>query len=323
MYALPWSQYRHDQSEQGKTNVAWVQGWNTFLKDLRQWIKTYHTTGLTWSGGADAGGFVGAAASSGASAGGPPPPGPPPPPVLDLTSDPASGGSGGGGKGDMAALFAEINAVKERQKSGKTEGLRHVTKDMKTKGQDKSAVVPSGPASTPKPASSGGPKKAAAASRPPKLALEGNKWIVEFQVGNKGIVIDETEAKQTVYIYKCEDSVVQIKGKINAITMDTCKKTGVVFESAISSVEVVNCHSVQVQTTGKVPSMMVDKSSGCQLFLSKDCLDVEIVTSKSDEMNVVLPPKTASDDIEEIAIPEQFKTVVRNRKLVTEAVQHV
>jgi len=308
----------------GKINVAWVQAWNTFLKELRQWIKVHHTTALTWGGSADAASFVGAspapAAASGGSSGGPPPPpaGPPPPPVdLGTTT------SGGGKKHvDTAALFAEINAVKERQAGGKTEGLRHVTKDMKVKYQDKSAL-PSAP--TPKASTGGGgPKKAAAvSSAPPKLELQGNKWLVEHQIGNREIVISEVEAKQTVYIYKCENSVVQVKGKINAITLDTCKKTGLVFDNCISSVEAVNCNSVQIQITGKVPSILVDKSSGVQLFLSKDCLDVEIVTSKSDEMNVVLPGKNAGDDIEEIAIPEQFKTTIVNRKLVTESVAHV
>jgi len=217
-------------------------------------------------------------------------------------------------------LFAEINAVKERQKSGKTEGLRTVTKEMKTKYQDKSDL----PAVTPKGPSSAAPKKATQApSRPLKFALEGAKWVVEFQVGNQQLVIDNPEVRHTVYVYKCESSVVQIKGKVNAITIDSCKKVGVVFDNAISSVEVVNCNSVQVQCNGKVPSILIDKTSGAQVFLSNEGLDVELVTSKSDEMNVVLPPLNPSDDITEIAVPEQFKTVVKNRRLVTEAVAHV
>jgi len=290
-------QYRHDQSENAKTQVAWVAAWNTFLKEMRAWIKTYHTTGLTWNAaGGDASSFVGKsaapAASSSSSSGGPPPPGPPPPPVdLDLGAAP----SGGKPTGDIhAALFAEINAVKDRQASGRTEGLRKVTKDMKTKYQDPATRGGPVPASgTPKATSS--TAKAAAPAKPPKLALEGNKWVVENHVGNREIVIDNTEARQTVYIYKCDNSVVQIKGKVNAITIDTCKKTGVVFDNAISSVEVVNCHSVEVQVTGKVPSVQIDKTSGCQVFLSNDSLETELVTSKSDEMNVVLQGVNPSD----------------------------
>jgi len=148
---------------------------------------------------------------------------------------------------------------------------------------------------------------------------------VENQHGNKNVVIDNVEPKQTVYVYKCEDSVIQIKGKVNAITCDTCKKIGLVFGNAISVAEIVNCTSVQVQVTGKVPAIQIDKTSGCQVFLSNESLGVEIVTSKSDEMNICLPGKTPEEDITEVAIPEQFKTVInaQRRCLVTEAVAHV
>lgn len=309
-------QFRHDSSEEGKKQVAWVTAWNTFLKELRVWIKNYHTTGLTWNAqGGDAASFVGASAPAAApapSGGAPPPPGPPPP-AMDFTNAPPPSSNA------QAALFAEINAVKERQAGGRTEGLRKVTKEMKTSyNKDSQPVV------VPKTSTASAPKKATQApSRPPKFELEGAKWVIEFQVGNRDLVIENPEVRHTVYIYKCENSVVQIKGKVNNITMDSCKKVGLVFENAISVAEVVNCNSVQVQVNGKVPSVLIDKTSGCQIFLSNDGFDTEIVTSKSDEMNVVLPPLNPSDDITEIAVPEQFKTVIKNRKLVTEAVAHV
>lgn len=39
----------------------------------------------------------------------------------------------------------------------------------------------------------------------------------------------------------------QVKGKCNAISIDKCHKTGVVFEDVIASCELVNCNSVQVR----------------------------------------------------------------------------
>lgn len=42
-------QYRKDQSPEAQTHVAWVTAWNTFLKELRQYIKNYHTTDLSWN----------------------------------------------------------------------------------------------------------------------------------------------------------------------------------------------------------------------------------------------------------------------------------
>ena len=46
---------------------------------------------------------------------------------------------------------------------------------------------------------------------------------------------------------------------------------------------------MQVQINGKVPSVLIDKTSGAQVFLSKEGMDTEIVTSKSDNVNSMLP----------------------------------
>lgn len=43
-------------------------------------------------------------------------------------------------------------------------------------------------------------------------------------------------------------SLAQVKGKCNAISIDKCQKTGVVFEDVIASCELVNCSSMQVRT---------------------------------------------------------------------------
>jgi len=161
-------------------------------------------------------------------------------------------------------------------------------------------------------------------AKPARTELESNKWIVEWHNGNKNIVISDTETRQTVYIYKCENSVIQVKGKVNSIAMDGCKKTGLAFEHAIASVEVVNCQSVEVQILGKVPAIAVDKTDGCQLMLSAECLGAEIVTSKVSEMNINLPNPTPGGDPIERPVPEQFKTIIKNgTSLVTEAVQHL
>ena len=44
-------------------------------------------------------------------------------------------------------------------------------------------------------------------------------YFQEYQIGNKTMVIDQTNIKQTVYMYKCENSTLQIKGKVNSITL--------------------------------------------------------------------------------------------------------
>ena len=54
---------------------------------------------------------------------------------------------------------------------------------------------------------------------------------------------------------------------MNAISVDGCSKTGVVFEDLISSVEVVNCKGVQLQATTTVTTINVEKTDGCQVYL--------------------------------------------------------
>jgi adenylyl cyclase-associated protein len=288
------------------------------LKELFTFIKKHHTTGLVWNPrGGDAGSFKGGAAPSAPSAapaksGGGGPPAPPPAPSAPLTkAGEGTGESKGPGTGN---LFAEIN------KGGAiTSGLKKVTKDMKSKfDPTKTTVI----TETEK-KSAAAPKATAVKKGVPKLELSGNKWLVEWQENNNSIEINETELKQTIYIYKCEKSVIRIKGKVNSVSLDGCKRVSVVFEHALALCEMVNCSSIEVQCTGRVPSVAIDKCSGVQFFLSKDGLDVEIVSSKSDQMNILIPDPSGGQDPIEIAIPEQFKTLIKNNKLVTSTVEHV
>ena len=41
----------------------------------------------------------------------------------------------------------------------------------------------------------------------------------EFQEDNRNLVISDPETSQTVYIYKCNKSTIQVKGKINSMVV--------------------------------------------------------------------------------------------------------
>ena len=59
----------------------------------------------------------------------------------------------------------------------------------------------------------------------------------------------------------------QVPGKVNAISLDSCTKTGVVFTDLISSCEAVNCSRLQLQCTGAVSTLAIEKTDGVQLYL--------------------------------------------------------
>ena len=44
-----------------------------------------------------------------------------------------------------------------------------------------------------------------------------------------------------------------------------------------------------------VPTISVDKTDGCQVFLSKDSLQCEFITAKSSEMNISVPKGDEGD----------------------------
>lgn len=238
---------------------------------------------------------------------GPPPPPPPPPPA------PVPADGGGENTGDMAsALFAEINALGEAgARAGLKKGVRGPVNDE-------------APAATPAPKPAAAPvAKKTMVKGEPVCALQGKKWTVENQYDNRTIEINCESMKHTVYVYRCEKSTIQVKGKVNSISIDNCKKVDLVFEDALSQVEIVNSDSIKVQCIGNAPSINIDGCQSVTYFMSKASVDnAMVITSKSAAINLVRPHPDDEDDIVETPIPEQFCTTFKDGNFVTEAVEH-
>jgi len=295
-----------DWKEKDRTHVDWVKAWVSTLTELQAYVKKFYTTGLTWNPkGADA-----SVKSGGAPPPPPPGPAPPPPPpagALDLTPDPSKAA-----RGDLLAALNKGADI--------TKGLRAVSDDQKTHKNPnlRAGAVVKSVEKTPAPAKTYG--KAVEVNKPPKLELDGKRWNVEYFKNKPDIEINELEVNQSVYVFKCEGSTIKVNGKCNNIIIDSCKKVAIVFGSVVSSCEFINCQSVQMQVLGKVPTISVEKTDGCQMFLNAESVGAEIVTAKSSEMNVMIP---VGDDFVEQPIPEQFKTVIAEGKLKTSATESV
>jgi len=100
-------------------------------------------------------------------------------------------------------------------------------------------------------------------------------------------------------------------------------KTSVLVQSVVSSISVTASPSFQLQITGMAPMIQLDSTDSGQIYLSKDSLNTEITTAKCSAINVSLPVEGEEEGVfEEQAVPEMFKTVVKNGKLVTSVVEH-
>ncbi|OCH90293.1 cyclase-associated protein [Obba rivulosa] len=300
-------------------HAEWVKSYVSLLDGLRAYIMEYHTTGLVWNPkGVSVDEYQKSSQSKSAGGAAPPPPPPPPPPPAAPPAPAVAPAAAGG----VAAVFAELNRGEEV-----TKGLRKVDKSEMTHKNPAlraGGVVPSstGPAAAKKPVKPSKPQ-ALMGKKPPKFALEGNKWVIEYQENESALTVENVELSQTVNLYGCKNTTVIVKGKANAVTLVNCVKTSVLVESVISSVSVTNSPSFALQITGSAPTIQLDSTDSGQIYLSKDCLGVEITTAKCSSINVSLPVEGEEEGVfKEHPVPEMFRTTIVDGKLVTTAVEH-
>lgn len=143
----------------------------------------------------------------------------------------------------------------------------------------------------------------------PKKYERGISWIFEHYEGVKTLELppEETGMKKAVMVDNCTNCVIQIKGKVKSIIVSGCKGTSLVCQDVVSGIELINCQKLQLQSTGKVPSVSIDKTDGVQIYVAREFFEeMMFSTSKSADMNVVVPGVKPDDDMIEIPIPHQF-----------------
>ncbi|KAI3509578.1 hypothetical protein L1887_24956 [Cichorium endivia] len=293
-------EYRNKDQE----HVEWAKALKElYVPGLRDYVKNHYPLGPVWS-------------TTGATVAAPPTsskPSAPTPPNASLANLASSSSSSSRPKQGMAAVFQEISS------GPVTAGLRKVTDDMKTKNRtDRAGMVSAGEKPVQKSA-----RKTAAKVGPPKFELVmGRKWVVENQIGVKDLSIDECDPRQTIYVFGCKDSLLQVKGKVNNITLDKCTKMGIVFMDVVAAFEIVNCNSVEVQCQGAAPTISIDNTAGCQLYLSRHSLEASITTAKATEVNVMVPALDPDADLAEHPLPQQYIHTYQDGNFVTNPVSH-
>lgn len=261
--------------EKDDRHTEWAKAWINFLKELQKYIRQHHTTGLAWN-------MRGTPVPKGRGGG---PPAPPPPPPVDFFND-ASNTYNKSGDDTRSALLRDLNKGTDI-----TRGLRKIDPSQQT--HKNPALRSQGPMPTKGPSTAAkSVSRTEQSQRPPKFELEGKKWMIEYQVGQKDLVVKDTEMSQSVNVYKCKDSLIIVKGKVNSITVDSCTKTSLVFDDIVSVVEFVNCQNVQAQSMGCVPTINVEKTDVVEIYLNDKSMSAEIVTAKSSSVNVSVPDGT-------------------------------
>ncbi len=307
-------EYKGKGGEEAENHIKYCDGMKGLVNDLAGYLKEYHLSGLAWNPhGRD---FSEAKVGEGSGSVGSKPT------AAGAKAPVAGGGSGGAGAifaelkqkqtGDGSSAATGLKKVSRDQQTWR--------KEYK-KPDGAAAPQPSAASTVPKAKPASGDKPLG----PPKCEYNdrGCKWSVENQTKETcegGVCkVTVTDPKQQVslcllsskqyialfvifesttnlpiydlysnqvYIYKCQNVTIQIVGKLKSVILDNCTRCAVVFDTAISACEIVNCKSVQVQATNLCPSFSIDKTDGCVVHLTNQAVGLtSFVTSKSSEMN--------------------------------------
>jgi adenylyl cyclase-associated protein len=106
----------------------------------------------------------------------------------------------------------------------------------------------------------------------PKSVLEGNRWIIEYYSDRSDLKITETNMRHTMYIYKCSNLTLTVQDKVYSIVLDQCTNVDIQLTSAVSLVEFINCRRIKAQVLEYVPTIQIEKTDGCHVYLSNSSL---------------------------------------------------
>eukprot|EP00934_Nitzschia_sp_Nitz4_P003538 Nitzschia sp. Nitz4//scaffold299_size22801//10736//12924//NITZ4_008535-RA/size22801-augustus-gene-0.41-mRNA-1//1//CDS//3329546342//3528//frame0 len=136
----------------------------------------------------------------------------------------------------------------------------------------------------------------------------GNQWRMAGHGDDKMVHVNDP--KQSVHVVNCHDVNVHVHGrKMKALLVDNCSNVNVIFDTVITTCEVVNCTSVGLQTTGLCPTFSIDLSDGVMIWLTRESMkNTDFVTSKSSNVTVSIPRGDDSEPWErkDIPLPVQY-----------------
>lgn len=142
-----------------------------------------------------------------------------------------------------------------------------------------------------------------------KTWVIGNQWK---QAGNgeKDKMLHVYDHTQRVHVVNCHGVNIHVHGrKMKAILVDNCSDVNVIFDTVITTCEVVNCSNVGLQITGVCPTFSIDTSEGVTLWLTLEGMRTSnFVTSKSSEISISIPQSEDSNPWErkEVPLPVQY-----------------
>lgn len=142
-----------------------------------------------------------------------------------------------------------------------------------------------------------------------KTWVVGNQWRQNGN-GEKDKMLHVYDHRQRVHVVNCHGINIHIHGrKMKAVLVDNCSDINVIFDSVITTCEVVNCSNVGLQVTGLCPTFSIDTTEGVTIWLTREAMQTSnFVTSKSSEISISVPQSDDEHPWErkEVPLPVQY-----------------
>ena len=150
------------------------------------------------------------------------------------------------------------------------------------------------------------------------ITVAGGDHEVDGLHDRHDVVLDSVHlgVGHSVLIRNCSNCSITIPAICSNITMDCCVSTTIHLHSLQDTLKMTNCSSVKIVIAGKVSSIVLDKTDGAIIYLSSESSEVEIVTSSSSQVKVMVPDDGEEKKFVEIPVPQQLKTTIEGRRRV-------
>jgi len=145
---------------------------------------------------------------------------------------------------------------------------------------------------------------------------EPNRVFVEKfdgKVQKDPVIVDigegEEAVKTGIFVGECKGPgvTVQIKGKCKNITVSNCDNIAVVFETCVTTVELIGCKRIQCQAMVACGSYIIDKCDRTDLYVADGSLEDQVVLYTCQSTATVVHQSTANgEDQVEHAVPNQI-----------------
>ena len=162
-----------------------------------------------------------------------------------------------------------------------------------------------------------------AAPKTPSVKRIGDSAQVQaeyFTEGSASFENAKLKIEDIVNIFQCKNTEITIPSKVKAISILNCEKCIISPNDVIGTLELNGVKRTKIYIEGTVKTITCDKCDGLEIYLNKESLGVQLISSLSTGINLEYPDPNEEGNYIEHAVPEQIKVQFNAERKLDHAV---